>query len=288
MPPLGSLPVHLGRYLHFDWTTFRGNLDGFREWGWSKRLLEWLVVAGLIGLARRSLAGAVLIGGWFVTYLLLKGGDPIFTMAAGNFLTHMVAVLPAFVLLGASVVFCIPVYGRRHLGQGAASWPRSVRSQRRVLALLSFLAVVPIGVFLILPPSSGPTTANLSVYDVLIPANRFSLSAHATAGSVALAWPSQPTNGTAAVYIVFRSPAATPALNCQPTPARRRSLRLPGDNARSRSRDLPFLPRPPRGGALELLGGAIGHSERARRGRRADSAQRECHGRRSPVNDQGS
>ncbi len=161
----------------------------------------------------------MLLGGWFVTYLLLEGAATrIFTMAAGNFLTHMVAVLPAFVLIGTSVVFCIPVYGRRHLGQGAASWPRSVRSQRRVLALLSFLAVVPIGVFLILPPSSGPTTANLSVYDVLIPANRFSLSAHATAGSVALAWPSQPTNGTAAVYIVFRSPAATPALNCQPHP----------------------------------------------------------------------
>ncbi len=33
VPPLASLPVHLGRYLHFDWKTFRGNLDGFREVG---------------------------------------------------------------------------------------------------------------------------------------------------------------------------------------------------------------------------------------------------------------
>ncbi len=64
VPPLGSLPGHLGHYIHFNWNTFRGNLDGFREWGWSKRLLEWLPIAGLIGLARKLARGrCLLIGG---------------------------------------------------------------------------------------------------------------------------------------------------------------------------------------------------------------------------------
>ncbi len=151
---------HLGRSLHFNWTDFNGNLDGFRKWGWSKRLVEWAALAGLIGLVRRSLAGAVLVGGWFAAELLANAGDPGTSVSTGKFLLQMIPALPAFVLLVTCVVFCVPVAGRRPLASGEGlSWPRRERSQRGLVALLAFIAVVPIGVFLILPPLSRPDAA---------------------------------------------------------------------------------------------------------------------------------
>lgn len=212
--PVGSVPIHLGRYLHFNYTSFKGNLDGFREWGWSKRLIEWVTLAGLIGLVRRSIAGAALIGGWFAAYLLLKGGDPIFSMAAGNFLTHMIAALPAWVLLVCSVVFCIPIYGRRPHAGAAASWPASRRARRGVVAGLGALAVLPILVIAALSPLTGPAAADIPAADLYVPANQFPLTATAERRTVVLRWPAQATHGTRVTYFVYRS--AGDGLSCAP------------------------------------------------------------------------
>ena len=237
--------MHLGHYIHFNWTTFKANLDGFRKWGWSRRLLEWLTLAGLIGLARRSIPGAVLLGGWFAGYLFLKGGDPTISIVTGKFLIEMIPALPAFLVLGMSVVHLIPIYGRRPLRADATtSWPQSQRSKRRLLALLALLAAVPIALFALLPPLTAPRAAQLGSYDVYIPTDQFPfallplltapraaqlgsydvyiptdqfpLTATATAGSVTLSWPHQHTRGTQAYYIIFR--ARTGSLDCVTEP----------------------------------------------------------------------
>ncbi len=62
---LGYVPLFSNGLAHdfpFDWALLKHNLDNFREFGWSKRLVEWAVLAGLVGLGRRSLALATLAG----------------------------------------------------------------------------------------------------------------------------------------------------------------------------------------------------------------------------------
>jgi len=207
VPPLDSFSLNFAHYLHFSWAHYKANLDGLREFGWSKRLVEWLAFAGLIGLARRSLAGAVLVGVWFFSYLFVKGGNANVSFDGGTVFTHILPAIPAYILLAACTVFLIPIYGRRKLPIAATtSWPRSERSRRGAFALLAFLAVVPIGVVALLPPLTQPAAADLEAADLYIPANQFPLSAHLTGGTVRVSWPAQQTGGGRASYFVFRTP----------------------------------------------------------------------------------
>jgi hypothetical protein len=244
--PVGSLPLHFERYLHFSYQTLKGNLDGFREWGWSKRLIEWATIAGLIGLARRTLAGAVLIGGWFAAYLLLKGGNPIVSFAAGNFFTHLIAAVPAWVLLVCSAVFCIPVIGRRPLRASTAGWPSTPRAKRRVVALLGFLAVIPIGVIVLLPPLTKPAAADLENTDVYIPANQFPVTTSVAGGTVTLHWPAQATRGAQTTAIVYRD--ASDGLGCTLLPHATATCLFQEDTvAEIPGRETSYRDHPPRG-----------------------------------------
>ena len=211
--PAGSLPVHLGRYLHFNWGTLHANLDDFRRFGRYGLLVLALTLAGLAGLARRSLAGAVLIGGWFAAYLLVKGS--FFSINDGDFFTHDLPAAPAFFLMALCSVLLVPALGKRLLdAPGRESWPRSERSRRGVLAFGALLAIIPIGVFVLLKPLTRPSATEIPVFDLYVPADGFRLSARTSAGSVILSWPQQATHGTYAPYFIFRSHAD--GLTCTP------------------------------------------------------------------------
>ncbi|MBX5474646.1 MAG: hypothetical protein IRZ20_06485, partial [Thermoleophilia bacterium] len=100
--------------LHFDWSQFHGNLLGFREYGWSLRVVEWVPIAGTIALLRRSLTAAVGVASWFWLGVLLRGavpdtfatGDPFHPSSA--FLTLLLPAFPAFVLLVAALPLLVP------------------------------------------------------------------------------------------------------------------------------------------------------------------------------------
>ena len=49
----GSTPP----YVSLDWQQLHHNLDGIREYTWSQRMVYWVGLGGLVGLARRSLRG---------------------------------------------------------------------------------------------------------------------------------------------------------------------------------------------------------------------------------------
>src|SRR5204862_4625242 len=46
---------------------------GFREHFWIARVIEWLPLAGWAALLLRSRRGFLLVGIWFIAYLLVKG-----------------------------------------------------------------------------------------------------------------------------------------------------------------------------------------------------------------------
>ena len=79
-----------------------------QEFFWSVRILQWLPVAGVIGVARRSIPLALLIGIWFGAYLVALGGDPDNTIGGGTFLTVLVPALPAYLLLAAAIPLLAP------------------------------------------------------------------------------------------------------------------------------------------------------------------------------------
>ena len=90
------------------WGNLHDNFLGVQEFFWSVRILQWLPVAGVIGVARRSIPLALLLGIWFGAFLLALGGDPENTIGSGTFLTVLVPALPAYLLLAAAIPLLAP------------------------------------------------------------------------------------------------------------------------------------------------------------------------------------
>src|SRR4029078_2202892 len=88
--PLGSLTSPFSRYLDLNWGHLHENMDGVREFFWAVRPLEFIVPAGFLAIGRRSWPKAVLIFGWFATFLLLKGTDDNANTAGGRIFATLV------------------------------------------------------------------------------------------------------------------------------------------------------------------------------------------------------
>ena len=100
--------------IHPGWHTTGHSLDLFREYSWSRRVLEYLPLAGLIGLAIRHRPAAAFFGWLLLTVIL-------FTLGRDLTLTPlMLALVPGYgtyALLTASVVLLVP--SRRPAGAAA-------------------------------------------------------------------------------------------------------------------------------------------------------------------------
>ena len=102
-----------GSGLDVSWSAFDANMGGLREFTWSNRLLQWLPLAGAIGVARCSVPAAVLLGGWFGAFALAWGASPNVDVGDGSFAVAFVPALPAFSLLVASVPLLVPTLPAR-------------------------------------------------------------------------------------------------------------------------------------------------------------------------------
>lgn len=112
--PLLALAMWRGTgWIDVSWTAFDANMAGLREYLWSNRLLQWLPVAGTIGVARRSLPAAGLLGGWFGAFAFSEGASADLAVANGSFLVAFVPALPAFALLVAAVPLLVPTLPAR-------------------------------------------------------------------------------------------------------------------------------------------------------------------------------
>jgi hypothetical protein len=105
---LAAAALHQGVGLDVTRDAFVSNMAGLREFTWSNRVLQWLPLAGAIGVARSSPLAAILLGSWFGCFALAYGASPNLPVADGSFLAAFVAALPAFSLLVAAVPLLIP------------------------------------------------------------------------------------------------------------------------------------------------------------------------------------
>lgn len=97
--------------LSFD--AFRANMAGLREYFWSQRLLQWLPLAGVIAVARRSLPLAIVLGGWLGGYLAFRATQPNVGYAGGELFRVLLPALPAYLLLAAAIPLLVPTLAAR-------------------------------------------------------------------------------------------------------------------------------------------------------------------------------
>ncbi|MBA2359020.1 MAG: hypothetical protein H0V84_11415 [Actinobacteria bacterium] len=89
-----------------NWDGLAHNFTFVREFFYSLRVLEWLPLAGAIAIARRSLPAALLVAGWFFTFLGVQGSSS--DVLDGSFYRTMLPALPAYCLLAASIPLLAP------------------------------------------------------------------------------------------------------------------------------------------------------------------------------------
>ena len=200
--------------LHQDWHQLHHNLDSFREYTWSQRMVFFTVGGGLVGLARRSTVAVVLAATWLVTYFVVEGST--FDMATGSFFTHFIAAFPAYFLLVVSVPFLLPFVGRR--GAASLSKPATGRFPAVAAAVLGVLSVAGMLFVTVVPTSTASTMAVLPGANLLVPMSQFPVTATAGKRGVALSWPKQNDHGATIGYTVMRSPD-TGAPDCVRAPS---------------------------------------------------------------------
>ena len=222
----GVVALHVPHYFGFDWSRFQTNLDQLREHFWSNRLIEWVIIAGAVALARRSLRACALVAGWFLAFAFVKGGYDQAGVEDSSLLRIMIPTIPAFVLLIAALPYLLPGTTRaprrepeRRLLSPGARWAA-------VGATVALSAVLPIAALAAASPLSGSSPRAVIIQTPLIP-NGVDVGAKAVsrARRVVLTWRSQSPSGGPVFYHVFRTPASSSALSCDTgAPAERCTL----------------------------------------------------------------
>ena len=202
--PVASIQFH--RYVRFDWHHLWVNYLYLREYTWSVRMITWVLVAGLVALARRSASVAVLIGGWLAMFVVVKGTNAGVNVSDGSFFRYMSAAFPAFFFGLVAIVLLVPVFGRRLAVAGASSPPPIRRRPWLVLAAVLALALaVPLVALAAFSPLTGQRATIVQDLDQYVPLDGFRLTATVLPGrAVRLSWSSQDRNGARLEYAVYR------------------------------------------------------------------------------------
>jgi hypothetical protein len=203
-----------------SWDHLRQVLDSLREHFWVARVMEWLPVAGLIALLLRARRGFLLVGTWFIAYLLTKGTYLEASVENASFWRIMMPAFPAFLILAASVVLLVPGVRARP----ATLHAPNPTSRRFVIALaVAFVAftIVPFGVIAATPRLHDGGTKAVRLGSTLISVTPIDLHATTKEGSVSLSWRPQRPAGSSVFYRVLRVTAPGNGVLCagKPGPA---------------------------------------------------------------------
>jgi hypothetical protein len=207
-------PGHLPGLSSLDWSHLHHNLDGFREYTWSQRMIYFTAVGGLIGLARRSFVLAGLSGTWILLYLLAKGSILPDGMADGTFLTQMIPAFPAYFILVVSLPYLVPILGGRRprprIGRtGSKALPIAACA---VLGVVTAAGILTVG---LLPQQKTPSAVEVPSLHLFVPLDVFPLTAGVHNGAISLSWRGEQPGGAQGSYAILRDPADAAA--CAPS-----------------------------------------------------------------------
>jgi hypothetical protein len=198
-----------GTYLNFDSHHLGQNVQALHEVFWSVRLLEFLLVAGVIALLARSGSRGLFVVAWFLAIALAKGTSTFASVFDTSLYRYLLPAWPAWVLIVASVVFLWPRgAASRHKSTGtgvSVQWPSPPRRSLVVVSVL-VLGLVPMALALGATRTPMETIAQIDP-GALVPIVGFGLTAKQTGPhTVRLEWRDLKTGQARAVYRVFSGP----------------------------------------------------------------------------------
>jgi hypothetical protein len=215
--PIGDVLTPVHKYVHLNWHQFRENLLSIREHFWSARLIEWLVLAGLLGVLRRSRVFFLFVGVWFGAFAILKGTYAAASVEDASVFRIMMPAFPAFILLLASLPLLVPGLPRR-LPAPVDAFRLSPRSGLGLLsAAVVVLGIVPLAAVAAAAPT-GPDP-KLVVVTGNTPATvdaGLALRARRAGSDVVLKWHRSQPPGSRVIYQILRVPADKAAFDCKP------------------------------------------------------------------------
>jgi hypothetical protein len=197
-----------------SWSHLQQVLDAFREHFWAARVIEWLPIAGCIALLARSRRGFLLVGSWFIVFLLAKGTYIPASVEDASFFRILMPAFPAYLLLAASVVLLVPGARPR-----SADRPLALHRRRLSFALAAAIAVfaaLPLGVIAAVPRlHDGARSAVRATDNSLVPASSsVAPAANARNDAVRLTWRPRPSVGGSVFYRVLRVQGAGGGASC--------------------------------------------------------------------------
>jgi hypothetical protein len=204
------------RYLRDNtWTQLHNNLLQLREQLWSDRILEFLVIAGLVALILRSRRAALFVGVWFTVFFLLKGTYVNARVEDGSFWRLAMPAFPAFVVLVAAVPLLVP--GMRARTGALHAWRVPRRLVVAVFAVLvAFLSLFPIALVAATKPIRAPRPSAFEINSILVPqSSAIRLHAQASHGVVRLDWTAPRPSAGAVLSTVYRTKSPVDVL-CGP------------------------------------------------------------------------
>ena len=196
-----------------SWAHLQQVLDALREHFWASRVIEWLPVAGLVALLARSRRALLLVGSWFVVFLLAKGTYIPASVEDASFFRILMPAFPAYLLLAAAVVLLVPGARPR-----PAEQPFELDRRKLTIALaaaFAVFAVLPLGVIAAVPRLHDGARSAVRVGDSLVPvAPSIGLGAKAQGGTVRLDWRPRRSRGASVFYRVLRKTGAGDGAAC--------------------------------------------------------------------------
>src|SRR6185503_14283519 len=169
----------------------------------SIRLVEVLALGGIVALVRRTIPGAVLVGGWFLV-VVFRAGSPLSSIDNGSFFRYAMPAFPALCVLVASLLLLVPTLGRR-----LAAAPRPPTPSRRTsliaVGVMSTAFALVLGVTASASPVSSPITVRVASTQPLIPVvDDLHPRITADGSRIELRWDEAAPTSATTFYRVFR------------------------------------------------------------------------------------
>jgi hypothetical protein len=205
----GAVSGSAHRYVNIDFHHVSQNLHALAEVFWSLRLLEFLLVAGSIGLVARARWKGAFVVGWFAAYALIKGTVSYANVFDSSLYRFLLPAWPAWTLIVAGVVFCWPAgiatRVRRRTEDALRAGTVEPASIPVVAVTAVLLSVAPLVLILADSPARRGTVVQENFVGAPIPVVDFGLRAVRTGPhSVRFTWRSKHTNRATTSYAVFK------------------------------------------------------------------------------------
>jgi hypothetical protein len=198
------------KYLNIDFQHIAVGLHDLKEVFWSFRLLEFLLIAGSIGLITRARWKGVFVVAWFVGFALVKGGVSYSNVYDTSLYRFLLPAWPAWSLIVAGVILCWPSGLAARAARRTAELTRA-RELRApgwpvVIAAAAVFAVAPFLLIAALSPAKPGAIIDENFVGAPIPVVDFGLAAHQTGPhSMRLSWQGRTTPRAKTTYAIFKA-----------------------------------------------------------------------------------